>query len=121
MRWLVAVSMLTASCATGHPAQRSAFIAEVDQNILSFDGKTVELIGWVHECKGNSCSLEDASNPDASLHMLSFAYDPKLDAQLARRLGQKLHVRATIDARCQTDQVMCIDRLPELNNVEVLN
>lgn len=89
------------------------------------DGRTIEVRGWLSNCQRLSYRLM-AGIGGAGTPYLSIGGSRSFDARIHGRAGQRITIRARLDARCMharadssregDEVVICTDRASELRN-----
>jgi hypothetical protein len=111
-------ALLLAASAAEPPVP--ATIAQVLASPRTFEGKWIEIDGYLNACAPLDCRLTEklASRPINRGRGLSFEGQPDFDRWAAPVVPAKVRVRAWLDVACLTDQV-CTDRAPMLRGMIV--
>ena len=122
----IAVSpLLGATAALAHDQREPLSIEDVIARHHELDGRTIEVRGWLSNCQRLSCRLMARTDGTGTAY-LSIGGSRAFDARVRGRAGQRITIRARLDARCmharadsQRDEpeiVICTDRASELRN-----
>ena len=116
---MIGLLALSAAVAMPPPPPTPATIAEVRANPAQWDGKWVQIEGWINRCWSTDCTLAEhiAARPINQGESLSFEGQQSFDAWAKPMLPIRARVTARIDATCLID--VCLDRAPHLRDMRV--
>ena len=105
------------------PRATSVTIEDIRRDPRRWDGKWVQIEGWINRCWAIDCVLAEkvAARPINQGRTLSFESQKTFDAFVKPMLPLRAKVTARVDATCLVEAV-CLDRAPMLRGmiVEVL-
>jgi hypothetical protein len=117
---MIAAALLAAAEPRTIPPSTPATIEDVRRDPRRWDGKWVELEGWINRCWATECELAEklaARRPNQGM-TLSFETQESFDEWVRPMLPLRAKVLARIDATCLVESV-CLDRAPELRGMIV--
>lgn len=117
---MIAATLLAAVEPSAIPPSTPVTIEDVRRDPRRWDGRWVELEGWINRCWPTECELAEelaARRSDQGM-TLSFEEQESFDKWVRPMLPLRAKVFARIDATCLIDSV-CIDRAPELRGMIV--
>lgn len=116
---------LDAAAAFAHERREPLSVEDVLARHHELDGRTIVVRGWLSPCQRLSCRLMARTQGTTSPY-LSIGGSLAFDARIAGRTGQRITIRARLDARCMharldavrenDDVVICTDRASELRD-----
>lgn len=121
--WPIVV-LLVAPQALSAERREPLTVDEVIARHHALEGRTIEVRGWLSPCLRLSCRLM-ARPDDRETPYLSIGGSIAFDRRIAGRAGQRITIRARLDANClhaRADReaggevVICTDRAGELRN-----
>jgi hypothetical protein len=117
---MIAALLLAGAETPQIPPATSVTIEDVRRDPRRWDGKWVQLEGWINRCWSTDCGLAEklAARPINQGMTLSFEEQKNFDEWVRPMLPLRARVTARIDATCLVDQV-CLDRAPVLRGVIV--
>ena len=116
---MIAALLLAAAAPPPIPPSTPATIEDIRRDPRRWDGKWVQLEGWINECRSIDCNLAEnlAALPTDSGMTLSFEGQKSFDDWVKPMLPLRARVTARIDATCLL--APCLDRAPVLREMIV--
>ncbi|MBO0749457.1 MAG: hypothetical protein J2O44_03365 [Porphyrobacter sp.] len=108
-----------ASCATT-PAPTILRVAAVAPHIGEWDGRVVEVRGWLHGCHGGfDCTIDTQRSRDRDDNVsLILDFVRAVEPSLGDADGRQVLLRARVTDECVVN--ICTDRAPALIPIELL-
>ena len=113
------LSFAAAAASMPPPPPTRATIAEVRANPAQWNGKWVQLEGWINRCWSTDCTLAEglAARPGNQGQALAFEAQATFDQWAKPMLPIRARVTARVDATCLIE--VCLDRAPHLREMRV--
>ena len=101
------------------PPSVATTIEEIRRDPRRWDGKWVQIEGWINSCRSTDCTLAEraAARPSNRGMSLSFETQQSFDQWVKPMLPLKARVVARVDAACLLE--VCLDRAPVLRGMIV--
>ena len=117
---MIAAALIAAAEPPAIPTSIPVTIEDVRRDPRLWDGKWVEVEGWINRCWATECELSEklAARRTNQGMTLSFEAQQSFDEWVRPMLPLRAKVFARIDATCLVDSV-CIGRRPELRGMIV--
>ena len=109
---IAALLLAAADLPPNFPKGTPTTIEEVRRDPRRWDGKWVQLEGWVHRCNRLDCSV--AERPRNGGLTLGFESADSFDKWIGPLLPAQVIVVARVDAQCLVN--ICTDRAPHLRD-----
>ena len=117
---MIASLLLAAAAAPpALPPSVPATIEDIRRDPRRWDGKWVQIEGWINSCWSTDCTLAEqvAAHPSNRGMSLSFETQQSFDQWVKPMLPLKARVVARVDAACLLE--VCLDRAPVLRGMIV--
>jgi hypothetical protein len=117
---VIAVLALAAGVPADFPAATPATIEEIRRDPRHWNGKWVQVEGWINRCYATECELSEhlAARPSNQGMSLSFEGQQTFDDWAKPSIPVHALVVANFDETCLVDEV-CIGRAPMLRQMHV--
>jgi hypothetical protein len=109
----ILAATLLAACQSLPSQQQVLTVNDVAGRLKAYDGQVIRIRGWLKECRGIECVLRGRDYA-----VLSIAAPP-LDSFLNSNSPAEFVLLAKVDAKCESKEIICLDRVPELHVVKV--
>jgi hypothetical protein len=116
---MIAALALAAALPAGFPAGTPTTIEEIRRDPRQWDGKWVQIEGWINRCWSTDCTVAEklAARPAGQGMSLSFEMQKSFDDWVRPMLPLHARLVARVDATCLVE--VCLDRAPALRQMYV--
>ena len=126
-------AVMLAACSLS-PPEGAVTVEQVRKNIFLWDGKNVQVSGWLGECGGLDCglyqTLEDAKLVSAGDYhsdawkaamrrRLSIGYDENFDLVAGFFQFQRVIVTGRVNSLCSRPDIGCTDRADDIRPISI--